>query len=137
MAQRLVQDRHAPVLRGTGTPFATQRRARLLGLHERLQLVERDPEQLAQTDQLLETLDVGVAVDAVLASRPLTRIGKQAALLVVPDRAGSRSCPLGNLSDSHVLSVADAYVNVSFVRPRAPPAGGRRKNSSPPCALTP
>ena len=48
---------------------ATQLRAhlgaRLLGAEQRLELVERHAEQLFQADQLAQTLDLGVGVQAV------------------------------------------------------------------------
>src|SRR5207253_4154050 len=107
VVQRLVQDLGTTAAGGAGVPLAAQRGARVLGLDDRLQLLERHAEQLAQADQLEEALDVLVHVAAVLSLRPPARPVQQAELLVVADRPSRRPRALGDLTDSHAASVSN------------------------------
>src|SRR3954467_13456588 len=72
---------------------------RLLGLDEALQLLERDPEQVAQPDQLLQARHLGLAERAVTALLEPGRRRQQADLLVVADRPRRRADELGDLAD--------------------------------------
>src|SRR3954454_18911702 len=89
--ERLLQD--LPLLGGVVgvLPALAQSGARGLGLDEPLQVVEREPEQVAQADQLPEPLDVLARVQPPLARDAVRDLGKQADLLVVADRARRRA----------------------------------------------
>jgi len=71
-----------PVARAL-SPLIAQRGARLFRLRKGDELLEREPEQVAQADQLLQTRDVRLGVEAVSAFRPGRRGSEQAELLVV------------------------------------------------------
>ena len=56
-------------------PLGAQRGARLLGLEQLLELVERDAEQLLQAQRVAQALDVALAVDAVAAGLAVALAG--------------------------------------------------------------
>src|SRR5581483_9178449 len=64
---RAVDDRDPLLVCRVAVPLVAQRCARLLGLGERDQLLERQPEQVTQADQLAQPRDVGVGVLAMRA----------------------------------------------------------------------
>src|SRR5690349_5055585 len=80
-------------------PALAQNGARLLRLEQPLQLLERDPEQVAQPDQLAQARDLGLAVRAVAPLLEAGRRRQQADLLVVADRPRRRPDELGDLAD--------------------------------------
>src|SRR5581483_1958456 len=80
---RLVDDAEALVVARRAGPAAAEHRPGLLGLGELDQLLEREAEQVAQADQLLEPHDVGLVVVTVRALRARAGAAQQPALLVV------------------------------------------------------
>ena len=74
-------------------PLAAQRGAGALGLDQLLQLLQRDPEQVLQPQQLGEPLDVGLGVGAVGAGLAAAGRRQQPDLLVVADRPRGRRRP--------------------------------------------
>src|SRR5579884_2640693 len=97
---RLVDDAQALVVARRAGPAASQHRARLLGLGELDQLLEREAEQVAEPDQLLEPHDVGLGVVAVRSLRARAGRAQQPALLVVADRPRGDAHALGHLADA-------------------------------------
>src|SRR3954454_10210805 len=87
-------------LRGAAVTLADQR-ARLLGLDEPAQVLERETEQLLELEDLAQALDVGVGVAAVLAVVAVLGAGQEPDLLVVAHRAHGRPGALGALADAH------------------------------------
>ena len=77
--------------------------ARLLGGEQRLQLLQRDAEQVFQAHHLAQALDLGVAVEAMAPGRPRGRLGQQADLLVVADRARRRADQPRDVADAQAL----------------------------------
>src|SRR3954471_21038397 len=68
VAERLLEDLAATALvRVALEPLGAQRGARLLGLEQRLELVEAEAEQLLEAQGVAEALDVGLVVCAVTA----------------------------------------------------------------------
>ena len=78
-------------------------RARLLGGEQRLQLLQRDAEQVLQAHHLAQPLDLGVRVEAVRARWALGRLGQQADLLVVADRARRGAHRACDVADAQAL----------------------------------
>src|SRR5579884_274875 len=74
---------------------------RRLGLDELGELLERETEEVLEAEDLVDALDVGVRVGAVLALLALGLGPEQADLLVVADRARRRPGQLGDLADPH------------------------------------
>src|SRR6267378_4216864 len=70
------------------TQLGAHLRAGLLGSQERLELLERDAEQVLQAHDLPDSLHLGLGVDAVLAGWSRRGLGQKPDLLVVADRAG-------------------------------------------------
>src|SRR5581483_2206456 len=100
-----------------------------LGLEQLRELLEREPEQVAQTNDLPDPIDVGLRVVAVLALRALGPLAEQPDLLVVADRPRSHACELGDLAD------ADRPVRSGRHRDLAAsgaPASASRSASPPP-----
>src|SRR3954452_4305579 len=117
VAQRLGEDLAAARGIVDGAELAPQRRPRLLGLDQLLELLERDAEKLAQAQQLAQALDVLVAVGAVPAALARLRGRQEPDLLVVADRAwrGARQlCELadaeGRIHDGTASAVAERAV---------------------------
>src|SRR5262249_30425358 len=94
-------------------PLAPQRGPCLLRLRQLHELLEREPEQVAQSDQLLEPDDVRLLVEPVGALGPLGLLAEQAALLVVTDRPGRHADALGDLADAQAPRVHAASSMVS------------------------
>jgi hypothetical protein len=80
-------------------PLVPQASAGLLGFRELHELVERQPEQVAKTDQLLQARDVGVGVEPVCTLCALVPRSEQTELFVVADRARGDPGSLGHLAD--------------------------------------
>src|SRR5205807_6158432 len=101
MPKRLAEDVRARggvgVLRAP--PLRSKCRARIFGFDQLLELVERQPEQLLQAQDLLEPLDIRLVVEAMLAAAPLVASRQQPDLLVIPHGARRRPHALGNLAD--------------------------------------
>ena len=100
---QLLEDREAVGVAGRVVPALAQHRARLLGLDQALELLERHAEQVAQADQLLQAADVGLVVGAVTALLMGRRRRQETELLVVADRARRRADELGDLADPVAL----------------------------------
>ena len=66
---RRLDDPRALVVACALGPLVAQGGAGLFGLGERDELLEREPEQVAEPDQLLQTRDVGLGVEPVCALR--------------------------------------------------------------------
>src|SRR3954447_15515545 len=103
VAERLVEDHPSAVLvHVTGVPLRPQRSASVLCLDQRLQLVERDAEQLLELQHLAQALDVGLVVGAVRAMLAVVRALQQPDLLVVADRARRGADLARYVADPHV-----------------------------------
>src|SRR3954452_437946 len=79
----LEQDLAAALAVVGAVELGAQLGAHVLGLDELAQLLKRRPQQVAQAQQLLEALDVGLLVDAMAPGLPVPAAGQQADLLVV------------------------------------------------------
>ena len=76
MPERLLEDLAAAVLVGVAlAPLGAQRGAGLLGLEQRLELLEAEAEQLLEAQGVAEALDVGLVVGAVAAGLALAAAG--------------------------------------------------------------
>lgn len=101
-------------------PFA-DRAAGALGVRPLPQLDEREPEQLADVEELPEPLDVLLAVEAMLALLPVG-VGEEAELLVVADEPRRRTGAAGELADPEVRAGggvrhrSNVHVNVRLAR---------------------
>ena len=83
-----------------GLPARAQALAGLLGLGELDQLLEREPEQVAQAHDLAQASDVGLGVEPVAALGPVRAPAEQTELLVVADRAGGGADQARDLADA-------------------------------------
>ena len=99
MAERLAQQ--PPLdLRVLGlAELAPDLSAGRLGLEQLRQLLEREPQQVAEPDDLARSARRPPACRAVLARSRSARARQQADLLVVADRARRRAGQLGDLAD--------------------------------------
>ncbi len=121
-----------------GPPALADRPPRALGLGPVPELREGQAEELSHVQELAQALDRRVVVEAVLAVGA-TAVREQAELLVVPDEAGRRARPSGELADPELLAGvgrglgegrrrdSDVHVNVSL-------ACGRSSSRLPSCA---
>ncbi len=87
VAERLVEDPPADGGILGRLPLAAQPGAGSLGLEQLRELLEREPEQVLEPDDLLDPIDFAGGVAAVLSLLALGRAGQQPDLLVVADRA--------------------------------------------------
>ena len=102
---RLLHDPQPLRIVGSLLPPVPQTRPRVFGLGELDQLLERQAEQIAEPDQLLQARDVRIAVEPVCALRPLVVAAEQSKLFVVPNRARCDPDPFGHFADSVCLLV--------------------------------
>ncbi len=80
-------------------PLIAQSSAGLFGLGELDEFLEREAEQVAQSDQALQANDVRLAVEAMRALAPPGSRTQQPELLVVADRARRHADLFGHLTD--------------------------------------
>src|SRR4051812_34016791 len=119
---RLVEDLAAPPLARAGrVQLLAARVARLLGLHQRLELVEADAEQRLQAHGLAQALDVLLVVEAVAAGLALAAAAQQPDLLVVADGPRRRARQPGDLADPQA-GRGGAHATVSLGRSSETPA---------------
>ena len=98
--QQLLEDPSSVRRRFGLGQLSPQMGASRLRLQQRGQLLKREPEQIAQADDLRDALHVGRGVGAVLALLPSGGGAEQPELLPVPDRARRRAGELSELTDS-------------------------------------
>src|SRR5664280_1068287 len=105
VSERLLHDLAPLAARVGRAETIAQKRAGLLRLEQILQLLQRQPEQVAQAQQLAQTQDVRVVVGSVLPLRVPGRSRQEAALLVVADRARAGADEPGQLAYAVALLV--------------------------------
>src|SRR5207248_5963549 len=81
--------------------------AGVLGGQELAQLVERDPEQVAQAQDLAHAFDVRFRVDPELPGLAVAGPGEEPDLLVVAQRAGRGAGQLGDVADAQRRRLRD------------------------------
>ncbi len=96
---RCVDDPRTLVVICTLGPLIAQGGARLYGFGELDELVECQPQQVAEANELLQTGDVGIGVEPVCALRALPGLVEQPELFVVADRARGDTGSLGYFAD--------------------------------------
>src|SRR6185437_13710231 len=97
---RLLDNPEALLLARVAFPAAPQRSTRLLRLGELDELFERQSEQVAQPDQLLQAADVRIGIRPVRALLAPRARPEQPELLVVADRARGHAHLLRDVSDA-------------------------------------
>src|SRR4051794_24613070 len=100
MPDRLAQQPLALALVGGLRPRAPPLGARVLAGHHVAQLVQREPEQVLEAQQLAQPFHVALTVLAMAARRPLAR--QQAELLVVADGPYRRAGRARQRTDPHL-----------------------------------
>src|SRR4029453_5815766 len=113
VSHRLLEDlAPAPRVLHSAVPLPPERGTRALGRRELAQLLEGDPEQVPQPQELLKPLHVGLVVDPVRA-RLAPGYRQKPDLLVVKNRPRGGARPLRDLADAqraHVSSSSSARV---------------------------